>query len=539
MSKRGGGFELYFVLKTKQAMTGSGTWKDGKLDPASKSQKGASIGAWMTFAKTTNNEPIEFQVGISFVSIEQAKANLAAEQKGWTFETTRKQTSDAWEALLSTIKIAGGTKKQRRIFYTSMYHSFQMPTILADVDGTYRGFDKQVHTSKDFVYYSDFSMWDTYRTLHPLLVLLTPKRQRDMIHSLLAMARQGGDLPRWPLATGYTSTMIGASADIIIADSYLKGIKDFDVAFAYQVMRRLAMKSNPAGSKFGGRGGIEHYISKGFVDASKHSGSASMTMEYAYNDFSIAQLAKALGKTEDHKLFMERSTYYKNNWDKDTQFFRGKTTDGKWLPDFDPLKWTKDYVEGTAWQYLWFVPHDPDGLVSLFGSKDALFKKLDTFWTKSKDEHDNEPASLGPRKYYWHGNEPDLHAAFVYLQLGQAAKSHKWLRWIMENKYDDTPAGLPGNDDCGTLSAWYIFNAIGLYPIPGRDLYLISTPIFTRSQINVQGKTIEILAPKTSAKAIYVKAVYLNGKKLPDMWLKHTDLNQDGNVLRFEMSETP
>lgn len=535
MSKRGGGFDLFFVLKSKQAFQG-GTWKDGKLMLDQKTQKGVKIGAVMKF-DGSSEAVVEFQVGISFVSIEGARKNLGAEQPKFDFEGTKKATEQAWEKLLSVIKVAGGTKQERRIFYTSLYHAFQMPTLFTDVDGQYTGFDKKVHTAKDFTYYTDFSLWDTYRTLHPLLVWLTPKRTTDMIRSLLTMAKQGGSLPRWPLATGYTSTMIGASADIVIADAYLKGLKDYDINFAYEQMKRLAMKPNPPGAKFGGRGGIEHYITKGFVDANQHAGSASMTMEYAYNDYAIAQLAKALGKTEDADTFYKRSTHYSNNWDSKTQFFRGKRTDGTWLGDFNPLIWTKDYVEGTAWQYLWFVPHDPQGLAKLFGSEQALFQKLDEFFKLSKEEHDQNPRPLSSRKYYWHGNEPDLHAALLYTQLGRPKEGQKWVRWIMKSKYDDTPAGLPGNDDCGTLSAWYIFNAVGLYPVPAQDIYLISSPIFTRAQVQVAGKTIEIIAPKASEKAIYVKRALLNGKELPHPWLKHTDLNKDGNTLFLEMTE--
>lgn len=535
MSKRGGGFDLYFVLKSKEAFI-SGTWSGSKLSQERK-QKGKIVGAWIQYPK--GQKPIEFKVGISFVSIENAKKNLESEIPDWSFDKIQKATLQAWEKELSVIRIAGGTLKQRRIFYTSLYHSFQMPTIFNDVDGRYRGLDKKVHQAQKYTYYSDFSLWDTYRTLHPLLVLLTPDRQRDMVRSLIAMARDGGELPRWPLGTSYTGTMVGASADIVIADTYLKGIRGFDIEYAYKAMRRLAMAPPPKDSAFGGRDGIKHYVQKGYVAADQHSGSASITLEYAYNDFSIAQLATALEKKEDAKLFYERSRNFRHIWDSKTQFFRAKKADGSWIPGFTDQRWTKDYVEGTAWQYLWFVPHDPEGLMKLFGSKEKLFKKLDTFFAKSKEEYDNEPDTLASRTYYWHGNEPDLHSAMLYTQLGKAHLTQRWVRWIMKHKYDDTPAGLVGNDDCGTLSAWYIFNAMGLYPIPGRDLYLITTPIFKRNVIQVGATTIEIYAPKTSEKAMYIRKATLNGKVLKHMWLRHTDLQKDGNVLHLEMSTTP
>ena len=534
MSGRGGGYHLYFVLRSKQAFV-SGTFKNGKLDAKAKSQKSASIGAYLQYG--AKDESVELQVGISFTSVEEARKNLDAESKGWDFEKTRKSTEDAWEKILSVVKVGGGTKKQLRIFYTALYHAFQMPTIFSDVSGSYTGFDKKPHKADGFIYYSDFSLWDTYRTLHPLLVLLTPKREIDMVKSLLRMSKEGGGLPRWPLATGYTGTMVGASADIVIADTYIKGLKDFDVNYAYKMMVEHATKPVPKGAKYPGRGGIEEYMKYGYVTADRSSGTASVTMEYAYNDYTVAQLAKALGKTKDYETFMKRSTNYKHLWDPKTAFFRAKHSDGSWLKGFSPLKWTKDYVEGDAWQYLWFVPHDTKGLSGLFGGNEKLLTKLDTFFEESKKEYDAAPNSPAPRKYYWHGNEPDIHAATIYTELGALAKGQKWIRWIMDTYYKDEPAGLAGNDDAGTLSAWYIFNALGIYPIPGKDLYLITSPIFPRSVIEVAGKKIEIIAKHASPKAIYVKSVKLNGKVISNYQLRHTELVKDGQVLEFEMTE--
>ena len=507
----------------------------GKLFPKEKTQKGREVGVWMSFGE--GKEPVELQVGISFVSLEGARRNLDSEQKSWDFDGTHKATRDAWEKKLSVVKVAGGSETHRRIFYTALYHVLQMPTILMDVDGSYRGFDLKVHKAKDFVYYSDFSLWDTYRTLHPLLVLLYPKIQRDMVHSLLAMMREGGELPRWPLATGYTSTMVGASADIVIADTYIKGIKDFDVEAAYQGMRRLAMGPPTSGSKYGGRSQIENYVKLGYVPADKRSGSASVTMEFAYNDYAIAKLAKALGKQEDHTLFMKRSTNYKNVWDSKLKFFRGKNSDGTWRSEFTDKRWTKDYVEGTAWQYLFFVPHDTPGLVALFGGKDEALKKLDELFQKTEQEM-KQPNAINLRTYYWHSNEPDLHFATLYQQLGRPADTQRWVRWIMDKLYKDAPDGLAGNDDGGTLSAWYVFNAMGIYPIPAKDLYLLTSPSFTRVVATVDGKTFEVRADNASEKAIYVKSVSFADQPLKEWSIKHTDLIKDGSLLHFQMTET-
>lgn len=535
LSKRHDGFKLYFVIRSKTPFK-AGTWNDKKLFPEETQQKGAKIGAWLTFPQ--GKEPVELQTGISFVSIEGARKNLKAEQKGWDFDGTRKATRDEWEKQLSVVKVAGGTEKQLRIFYTALYHVLQMPTILMDVDGSYRGLDEKVRKADGFVYYSDFSLWDTYRTQHPLLVLLYPKIQRDMVKSLLAMARDGGELPRWPIATGYSSTMVGASADIVIADTYIKGIKDFNVEEAYKAMKRQAMGPTPPGSLYGGRGHITEYMKHGFIPADKRSGSASVTMEYAYNDYAIAQLAKALGKTEDYEQFMKRSTYYKNIWDPKTKFFRGKNLDGTWQAGFDPLKWTKDYVEGTAWQYLFFVPHDVEGLNKLFGGKEETLKKLTEFFEKAEiEQRQTDPVNL--RSYYWHSNEPDLHAPSLFQLLGRGDLTQRWTRWAMKTQYKDAPDGIAGNDDAGTLSAWYVFNALGIYPIPSQDVYILSSPIFERAVVTLKDTSFEVRADNASDKAIYVDSVKLQDKPVTTGTITHTDLVKKGTLLHFKMKEKP
>ena len=537
MTDNYGGFKLYFVLKSKTAFK-AGSWNDRKIEATQTQQKGAKIGAYLHFPK--QQQIIELQVGISFVSIAQARKNLLKEAPKWDFDGTRKATEAIWEKELSVVKIAGGTEEQQKIFYTALYHSMLMPTILSDVDGQYRGLDQKVHAAKDFIYYSDFSLWDTYRTLHPLLVWLKPRVQRDMVRSLIAMMKQGGALPRWPLATGYTGVMVGASADIVIADTYLKGIKDFDVQAAYKGMMALAMKPPPKGTKYPSRAGIEHYVKAGYVAADKVGRSASITLEYAYNDFAIYQLAKALNKTSDAKIFEKRAGNYKHIWDQKTQFFRAKNSDGSWLKNFVDTKWTKDYVEGTAWQYLWFVPHDPNGLAKLFGSKKAMLKKLNTFFEKSVEEYERtKDLNVGIKKYYWHGNEPDLHAAMLYAELGLPQDTQKWVRWVMKHHYKNAPDGLAGNDDSGTLSAWYVFNALGLYPIPAKTDYILTSPVFTRAVIEVQGKRFEIQAKAASQKAIYSSQIQLNGKAIQNYRIQHDQLIKNKGILQFVMKENP
>ena len=537
ISGRFQGFKLYFVIFSTIPFHAL-TWKNGKIILKKNKQQGSKIGAYLQYP--TNTQKVEFLVGLSFTSIAQAKNNLKHEIGSKDFDTIHQETKKAWESILSNVKIAGGTQRQRTIFYTALYHSYQMPTILSDVDGSYIGIDKKKHLAKNYVYYSDFSLWDTYRTLHPLLVLLQPDIQKDMVRSLISMSKDGGYLPRWPLATGYTGTMVGESSSIVIADTYIKGIRDFDVESAYQSMRFLALNVPPKGSPYSGRSNVEFYAKNGYIPADKTGGAASLTLEYAYNDYAIAQLAHALGKKDDYSLFLKRSKNYRNIWDAKTQFFRAKKSDGTWLSStMKPTVWTKDYVEGNAWQYLWFVPYDTQGLASLFGNKKNLLTKLDLFFENSQLEYDVANRKLGLKKYYWHGNEPDIHAATLYLLYGKANDARKWLRWIMKTRYSVDSSGLAGNDDAGTLSSWYVFNAIGLYPIPAQDIYLLTSPVFTRIQLNIKGKMIEILAPKTSPSNKYVAKIYLNGKELQHPWIKHSELLKDGNTLLFEMRSHP
>ncbi len=537
MSGRHGGYKLYFVVESVLSFQGT-FWKDGRWREGEKSLTGSHIGILLSYPKGTKK--VELRVGLSLTGIEEARRNLREEIGKRSFDEVREAAKRAWEEVLARIKIAGGTERQRRIFYTALYHAYQMPTLLSDVGGSYVGLDKKRHLAKGFRYYSDFSLWDTYRTLHPLLTLIDPKRTLEMIRSLVVMQRDGGFLPRWPLATGYTGTMVGESATIVIADAYLKGIQGFDIEAAYRGMRRLALQPVPPNSPYSGRVRTAFYAQHGYLPGDKVKGSASIALEYAYNDFAIAQLAKILGKTKDYELFLQRSKNYRHLWDPQLQFFRAKKSDGNWLTQkFNPTAWTKDFVEGDAWQYLWFVPYDVEGLAALFGGRQPFLKKLDRFFDESLMEYELAERKLGLKKYYWHGNEPDIHAATLYLLLGEGAKSDRWIRWIMETRYDDSPAGLAGNDDAGTLSAWYVFNAIGLYPIPARKIYLLTTPIFSRIQLTIEGKTIEIRALNTSSKNRYVGKIYLNGQLLQHRWISHEKLLKDGNILTFEMISQP
>ena len=533
LTGRFGGVPIYFVARFSREFASFGTWKEKTLSDAVKHQDGADTGGYLTF-DLSQNRVVEIQVGISFVSVEQARLNLETELTDWNFDGVRKATEDQWEQDLSVIHFEGGSEDDRAIMATALYHTMIMPDVFSDVDGQYLGLDKKVHKAEGFTYYTDFSLWDTYRTEHPLLIMVKPERQRDMAISLVKMYEQAGYLPRWPIGSGESGCMIGTSADIVLSETYLKGITDFDVDKAYEAMRKSA--TGPVQGT--GRSGIEQYLSLGYVSVDQSS-SVSKTQEYAVADNAIANLAEALGKSEDAALFRNQSKNYRNHWLADSQFFVGRNADGSFV-EFNPLKWEeKLYDEGDAWQYLWLAPHDLSGLKDLFGGNEPLLAKLTTFFEEGKKE--NENPSVGgylPPAYYWHGNEPDLHASYIFNEAGRPDLTAKWVRWVAKAMYKNAPDGLAGNDDCGTLSAWYVFSAMGFLPIPGATDYLIGTPFFPRMEVKMSGGTLVIEAPEVSETNIYIQSVTLNGAPLTATTLKHADIEK-GGVLHFTMGPEP
>ena len=437
--------------------------------------------------------------------------------------------------------MTGGTDKQQTIFYTALYHSLLMPTVFNDVNGDYLGFDGQVHRAAGFRFYTDMSLWDTFRTTHPLFTLIAPAEQRDMMVSLTEMAKQGGYLPRWPSGNGYTNSMFGTPADIVVAEAYLKGIRDFDVEAAYQAMRKTALGPT-RNSRFSGRAGIEDYLKFHYCPSDRMRQSVARTLEYCYADHAIARLAEALGHREDAALFDAHAQYYRNLWNPKTQYFQPRDSHGEFFADFRPElltyldltgKYTSAYVEGSALQWRWAVPFDAPGLVSLFKSPAYFVEELEQFFAKSI------PAvGALPNAYYWHGNQPDLYAAFLFNAAGRPDLTQKWVRWILETKYGDRENGLDGNDDGGCLSAWYVFASIGLFPTAGTDRYEIASPLWQRAEINVGSQRLSIVADNFARDHLYVQKVLLNGTPLNRRWLRHDEIAR-GGVLRFEMGPKP
>ena len=539
-TKRYGGLKVYFVARSDKPFASFRTWRRNSFSTEAK-VTGSDVGVDLVFEKTAAPAAVELKVGLSYVSIENAWANLEEEAGKLDFDQVQAKAKEAWETRLSTIRVEGGSEKERTIFYTALSHALEMPTAFGDAHGQYLGFDKHVHQANGFTYYTDMSLWDTFRTTHPLFTLIAPRDQRDMVVSLVEMAKQGGYLPRWPCGNGYSNSMFGTPADMVIAESYLKGIRDFDVEAAYGAMRSTAL-GKPVKSRFSGRDGIEDYLKYRYCPSNSISGSVSKTLEYSYADHSISLLAEALGHHEDATLFAAHSRFYRNLWNPITQYFQPLTTTGQFDDAFRPLLltyldrggfYTRAYVEGSALQWRWGAAFDADGLINLFQSRDYFVKELNDFF-----EHSVPEVGRNPNAYYWHGNQPDIYAAYLFNAAGRPDLTQKWVRWILDVKYGDADNGLDGNDDGGTLSAWYVLSSIGLFPTAGSDVYQLASPLWKRAEIRMGKQRLTIVAENAGPKNISVKKVWLNDQLLDRRWLKHAEI-ANGGTLRFEMGPGP
>jgi predicted alpha-1,2-mannosidase len=534
---RYGGIKVYFVARTDRPFSSFATWGGNEARVGRDFAEGNRVGVDLGFDATNRPQTLVLQVAISHVSIENARANLQVEAAEKSFDELVEMAKEAWEEKLSLISLEGGTERQKSIFYTALYRLFQMPTVFNDANSEYLGFDRRVHRAEGFRYFTDLSLWDTFRTVHPLLTLIAPKDQRDMLMSLVKMLEQGGWLPRWPAGNGYSNSMLGTPADIVITDSYLKGLRDFDVEKAYRSMRQTALAPTPPGSAFSGRRGVDHYLKHQYCPAGLVDESVSRTFEYGWADSAISRLAEALGRPEDAAQFREHSHFYRNLWNTNTQYFQPRDASGHFLEPFKPLlltyldphgKYTRDYVEGSALQWRWGAPYDAQGMISLFQSRQYFVDELNSFFAKAS-------SALGhwfPGSYYWHGNQPDIHAAYLFNEAGRPDLTQEWVRWILDHKYGDTYAGLDGNDDGATLSAWYLFSALGLYPVPGSDVYQLGTPLFKKAEVQLGDGRLVVLADRSDPAHYRVQKVYWNDSLLDRTWLRHAEI-EHGGVLRF------
>jgi predicted alpha-1,2-mannosidase len=541
-SKRYGGLKTYFVAQFNRPIREFVTFSGEKEANSEACLRGDDVGVDLGFHVDESDPTVEVRLALSCVSVENARANLEQEAKPFSFDKLLGQAVSLWEEKLGRIQVTGGSERQRTIFRTALYRSFQMPTLFNDVNGEYLGFDKQTHQTDGFDYYTDMSLWDTFRTVHPLFNLIARREQRDMLQSMVKMAEQGGYLPRWPSGGGYTNSMFGTPADIMIAESWLKGIRDFDVDAAYRQMRKTALGPVPMGSPFSGRVGVEHYLQYGYCPSDLMKKSVASTIEYCYSDRAIADLAESLGHQDDAVLFKEHSGFYRTLFNPETQFFHPRDSKGWFIAAFEPEmltyvdftgKMTHAYVEGSAWQWRWGVPSDADNVVSLFKSWEYFVQELDRFFAQSPSE-----VGVNPNAYYWHGNQPDLYAAYLFNHAGRPDLTQKWVRWILETKYGDKENGLDGNDDGGTLSAWYVLSSLGLFPTAGTDRYEIGSPIWDRAELRIGDKTLTIVAENNAPNHPYVQKIWLNETLLDRYWLRHEEI-AGGGTLKFEMAAQP
>ncbi len=519
---------IYFYAKFSKPFRKYGIAVNDKLVNKITEAEGKNIKAYVTF-NTNKDEQILVKVGISAVSVEGARKNLETENSGWNFSEIKSRAKEVWNKHLSKIEVEGGSEKQRTIFYTSMYHSALAPNLFMDVDGSFRGVDKKVHKAKDFTNYTVYSLWDVFRTQLPLYTILSPSKMNDWIKTAIEMYRISGRLPRWEIQGHLSGNMIGNHSLPLILDAYTKGICDYDIELAYEGMKKQMED-------------IPYYNNLGFIpaDIERTGGSVALVMEYAYNDWCLAEMAKILGKDEDYLLYQQRAQFYKNMFDSSTRFMRPKNRDYSWVKPFDPAEPSGHYVEGNAFQYSAFVPQDVNGLINLMGGDKKFVAWLDTLFTHQSEFDRNVVDAGGLIGQYAHGNEPSHQIAYMYNYAGAAPKTQKFVREILNTLYDDTPEGLSGNEDCGQISGWYIMSAMGFYPVlPGDPMYVIGTPIFDKVTINLEnGKKFVIQANNVSERNIYIQSAKLNGKAYTKSWFSHQAI-VDGGKLVFQMADKP
>lgn len=474
--------------------------------------------------------PLVVLVGISLVSEENARQNLLAETSGFDFDVMHAKAKAAWENDLSRIRVAGGTSDQITNFYTALYHSRLMPDQVSDINGEYRRSDNRIESSNR-PRYSTLSLWDTFRAWNPLMTLMDTTLVNDMIHSMLDMYEVSGELPLWPLSSGETGTMIGYHSVSVITDAYLKGIRGFDAHKALRAMVASAEKNKK---------GADYYIRTGYIPSNIKKESVSCLLEFAYDDWCIARLAKELGEQEIYDTFAGRCRNYVNVFDGSTRFFRGRRADGNWETPFDPTESGRAYTEATAYQYRFFAPHDVNGLVQLYGGNDTFVEALDDlFTTTARSDKEMTIDISGLIGQYAHGNEPSHHMAHLYSYVGQPWKTQEMVSRILAEMYQSTPEGISGNEDCGQMSAWYVQNALGFYSVcPGSNEFILTTPMFEQSEILLaNGKLLQI-RKKGKRSDRYIQRVLLNGKALDTPFITYDQLMGGGELL-FEVTDTP
>ncbi|WP_025763440.1 GH92 family glycosyl hydrolase [Dyadobacter tibetensis] len=533
------GFSGYFVLKFDQPITQFGTWIDDAIAPIRKMAQGKgrreSMGAYLGFGE--GKKTVTVRVGTSFTSLDAARRNMDQELGQKTFDQVRKAAQAAWDQSLGKMSIKG-TESDKVLFYSALYRTKLSPRLFSDVDGSYPAFagGTPTETAKGFDYYCDFSMWDTYRASLPLQTLLEPKMAGDMMQSLVKKAEQGTWMPIFPCWNHYTAAMVGDHVMSVMADAYIKNIRNFDLSSAYKYLRKNAFQINtdPKSYEAGmGRRALASYLQYGYVpledsvwQAFHKREQVSRTLEYAYDDYCLSVLAQGLGHAEDAAALRKRAMNYQNVIDPSTGYARGRYANGSWVSKFDPFAKRVSFItEGSPAQYTWYVPQDMAGLQKIMGGRQAFVSKLDTLFEQG---------------HYWHGNEPNHQIAYLYAFAGQSWKSQQWIRKIIREEYDTSAGGLSGNEDGGQMSAWLVFSMAGLYPVaPGTGEYVLGSPVLEQTEIRLEnGKHFTIKAKAVSDKALYIQSAKLNGKKFNRSFLTHEEMTR-GGTLELEMGNKP
>lgn len=522
---------VYFVIKLSKPFETYEMFKNDTLSTSPVTGKNTKI---VLNYKTSEGEAIVLKTGLSTANIEGAYKSLEVEAPHFDFEKLKLEAENKWEIQLSKIDITIADSTKKRIFYTMLYQSMLAPTLLSDHNGNYKGANDQTMNANGFDRYDTFSLWDTYRAAHPLYTILHPNRVSDMINSMLAHYNETGLLPVWSMQGNETNMMIGYHAVPVIVDAYVKGIKDFDVDLAYKAC--IASATDPSRQ-------IDDYMALGYVPVDDHdeNWSVSKTLEYAYDDWCIAQFAKALGKTDDYNTFLKRSEYWRNHYDSQSTFMRPKLKDGTFIKDFIPKDYSPYFCESNAWQYFWSVQHNVEGLTEIVGGKEIFERKLDSMFTLQPLADDVLPIfSTGMIGQYAHGNEPSHHVAYLYNYIEKPWKTQELVREILDTQYQDEPSGHCGNEDCGQMSSWYVFNALGFYPVnPAQGIYAFGSPIIDAATIALEnGKTFSVKALNNSPENKYIESVSLNGKMIERSYITHKEI-MEGGTLVFEMGEHP
>ena len=522
---------VYFVIKVSKPFESYQLFKNDTLTTSPVTFKNTRL---ILNYSTAEGEQIILKTGLSTANIEGANKSLKMEASHFDFEAIKNQAEAKWETELRKIDVKTSDNTKKHIFYTMLYQSMLAPTLLSDHNGNYKGANDTIMKAGGFNRYDTFSLWDTYRAAHPLYTLLHPNRVSDMVNSMLAHYKETGLLPVWSMQGNETNMMIGYHAVPVIVDAYFKGIEKFDVELAYEACVASAKDHSRQ---------INDYMVLGYVpvDAHHENWSVSKTLEYAYDDWCIAQFAKALGNTQDYNEFLKRSENWRNVYDTQSSFMRPKLKNGTFVKDFVPKAYSPYFCESNAWQYFWSVQHNIEGLTELVGGKELFDKKLDSMFTLNPLPEDKLPIfSTGMIGQYAHGNEPSHHVAYLYNYIEKPWKTQKLVRDILETQYKNEPNGHCGNEDCGQMSSWYIFSALGFYPVnPAQGIYAFGSPIMDSATIHLEnGKTFSIEALNNSSENKYIQFITLNGELVTRNYITHKDI-VEGGALVFEMGPLP